>query len=275
MVAGGGSGGSGGGGGLSRLSLLRNSLLVPAVLPLLLEGYSRAPPLQPESLPPLLLEGTSTPRDLVIVLPGSGGPDANTARILAALRPKAEVIEYDWRRFKGDELRAPYNAQRIGAELGRALARRADQPRSVHLVGISAGAFLADAIASSYAAAASPNRAHLHLTLCDAFTARGLAGLARPATAWGVRNFGRSADYCEALLNTDDPVPSTATPLRHAATFDLTDAAARRAFVPLPGDSLHSWPAAWYGLVGARTRPERPYHGAGGLPPRGAVVGVA
>ena len=52
-------------------------------------------------------------------------------------------------------------------------------------------------------------RANVHLTLCDAFTARGLAGLARPTTAYGVANFGSSADYCESILNTDDPVPHT------------------------------------------------------------------
>ena len=49
----------------------------------------------------------------------------------------------------------------------------------------------------------------MHLTLCDAFTARGLAGLARPTTAYGVATFGSSADYCESILNTDDPVPHT------------------------------------------------------------------
>jgi hypothetical protein len=159
----------------------------------------------------------------------------------------------------------------------------------------------------------------VHLTLCDAFTARGLAGLARPATAYGVATFGSSADYCESILNTDDPVPhtrrgdvprlpltprlcprtsdpntapagrpsaarhsegvgrrawaqgtatasaaragraafsdatrrlwpprSTATALRYAVTLDVTGAASRRDFVPLPGDSLHSWPAGWH-----------------------------
>jgi len=372
---------SGGAGGfLSRASWLKKSLLVPPVAFGILEAYSRAPPLIPpaEAPPPLLPPGAApAPQDLVVVLPGAGGPDANTARIAAALRAPGggrEVVEYDWRPWKGDELRAPYDALRLGTRLGTELARRTDQPRSVHLVGVSVGAFVADAIAKSYAttagaglrgnrggsdlgqpalrrpdrapgcpelrpastnhplglAARSPlclprppppgaGKANVHLTLCDAFTARGLAGLARPATAYGVATFGSSADYCESILNTDDPVPhtrrgdvprlpltprlcprtsdpntapagrpsaarhsegvgrrawaqgtatasaagagraafsdatrrlwsprSTATALRYAVTLDVTGAASRRDFVPLPGDSLHSWPAGWH-----------------------------
>ena len=249
---------------------MQRSLLVPPAALCLLEVYSRAPPLAPptEAPPPLLPPGAApAPRDLVVVLPGSGGPDANTARIAATLRAAGgrEVVEYDWRRWKGDELRAPYDALRLGTRLGTELGRRTDQPRSVHLVGVSVGAFVADAIAKSYATTAGSGlcgnqggsdlgqllwrplsalghasgclelrpasanqplglrmaghiglgfhigagRANVHLTLCDAFTARGLAGLARPTTAYGVANFGSSADYCESILNTDDPVPHT------------------------------------------------------------------
>ena len=49
------------------------------------------------------------------------------------------------------------------------------------------------------------------------------------------------------VLNTDDPVPSTNLPLRNALNFDITGSKERESFVPLEGDSLHSWPAAWYG----------------------------
>ena len=264
---------------LTRSALLRRwPLLAPAVGGLLLEGYSRAPPLQPPALPALpALPGTDGGIDLVVVLPGAGGPDANTARIvqeLRAARGSATVVEYDWQAAAGDQLRAPYSAQRIGARLGQELAGQRRQLRSLHLVGVSVGAFLADAVATNYVAAAGAERAHVHLTLLDAFTARGVAGLARPATAFGVRTFGRSADFCECFLNTDDPVPSTSEPLRHAVTYDVTTAAARRAFVPLPGDSLHSWPAAYYGLFGARARPRLPLHGEAGLPARGTLVSV-
>lgn len=260
---------------LTRSALLRRwPLLAPAVGGLLLEGYSRAPALQPPPLPPLPTDGGL---DLVVVLPGAGGPDANTARIVEALRAargSPTVVEYNWQAAAADQLRAPHNAQRIGARLGEELAGRKEKLRSLHLVGVSVGAFLADAVATRYVAAAGADRAHVHLTLCDAFTARSVVGLARPTTAFGVRTFGRSADYCECFLNTDDPVPSTSEPLQHAVTYDVTEAAARRTFVPLPGDSLHSWPAAYYGLFGVRAKPSLPLHGEAALPARGTRVSV-
>ena len=127
---------SGGAGGfLSRASWLKKSLLVPPVAFGILEAYSRAPPLIPptEAPPPLLPPGAApTSSDLVVVLPGAGGPDANTARIAAALRAPGgrEVVEYDWRPWKGDELRAPYDALRLGTRLGTELgADRVHQRR--------------------------------------------------------------------------------------------------------------------------------------------------
>ena len=88
--------------------------------------------------------------------------------------------------------------------------------------------------------------------------------------------FGRSADYCEAIINTDDPVPSTSVPLLHAANFDVTNAAVRSDFVPLPGDSLHSWPAAWYGQFGSRLPAASglPAHGVEGVPQRGSLLSL-
>ena len=95
-------------------------------------------------------------------------------------------------------------------------------------------------------------------------------------------SFGASADYAEAIINTDDPVPSTSLPLGQAVTYDVTAARARARFEPLPGDSLHSWPAAWFGdncgkLLEATG--ERPTHalgggGGGGGLARGSFVAV-
>lgn len=212
------------------------------------EIYARLPPVwAPSSLPPL-----SVPKEtdeLILILPGAGGPDANTKRIVAALSSSSSnvVAEYDWQPFCGDTLRAPYNAQRVGEHIGRELGRLAEL-RRVHLVGVSVGAFVADRAVDSYARSGGTSRAATRLTLLDPFTARGLPGLARPATAYGIARFGRAADEAVALINTDDPVPSTSLPLRHCRNLDVTAAAARESFVPLPGDSLHSWPCAWFGL---------------------------
>lgn len=227
------------------------------------ECYSRWPTWDRGRLPRLGL-GAEALDELVVVLPGAGGPDANTARIVASLRktagPGARVVEYDWKDYVGDQLQAPYNAQRLGDFLAEELRPLA--LRKLHVVGISVGAFAADRLVERVAA--SGPRPRTRLTLLDPFTARGALGLLRPSTAYGVRRFGREADVAECVLNTDDPVPSTSTPLRHAANFDVTNVASRAAFTPLAGDSLHSWPAAWFGM--------NPTALDGAPPPRGELA---
>lgn len=256
--------------GMSRSQVIRGAGAL-AALPLGIEIYSRAPPKwKSSSLPLLTQQHDSRASELVLVLPGAGGPDANSKRIAQALSsPSAIVVEYNWQAFCGDTLRAPYNAQRVGRHLGSVIAqeqRARPTLRRVHLVGISVGAFVADAAVTAYTLCVPrEDRAGIRLTFLDPFTARGIAGLGWPETAYGVSSFGVSADEAVCVLNTDDPVPSTSTPLRHCANYDVTAARSRAAFEPLPGDSLHSWPCAWFGLVG------------GELPtavPRGAVLQV-
>jgi hypothetical protein len=209
---------------LTRARALQGACAALAVPALALEAYARAPPRwSNDELPQATLPAGVT--RLCIVIPGSAGADENTARIVSALRDgSTAVLEVDWRRFgSDDQLRAPYNARRIGRALGESLARQAaatnEPPTSVHVVAVSAGAFLADALVVSFAdtfarSAGGRPRPHLRLTFCDAFTAVGLPGLVRPSTAYGVRRFGERADYTEAFINTDDPVPSTSLPLR-------------------------------------------------------------
>ena len=110
---------------VGRAALVRSALLAPAALPLLLEAYARAPPLHADGLPPLLPAG-SAPRDLVVVLPGAGGPDANTQRIVTALRGARGaplVVEYDWQAVRGDELRASAARRGDGHEQRHQLVR--------------------------------------------------------------------------------------------------------------------------------------------------------
>ncbi|KAL1504048.1 hypothetical protein AB1Y20_010459 [Prymnesium parvum] len=268
------------GAALTRSRVLRG-LCAVASFPAALELYARTPPTGELSALDL-----AVPHDaplLCIVIPGSGGSDATSAALVHALRHRdAAVIEYSWSRFgSADPLRAPHIAQRVGRALGKALAAEESErgvrgPARLHVVGISAGAFVADALVASYkASTGGVPRAHVRLSLCDAFTACGLAGLARPTTAYGVQHFGEHADYCEAFFNTDDPVPSTSLPLRCAANYDVTSAVSKRSFTPAPGDSMHAWPAIWYANnVRAILRSEGdvlPYHGIGSAPARGSL----
>lgn len=227
--------------GITRGKFLAGAAGCVAAVPLACEAYARAPSWTRDRLPPLPVDRSS--ETLTIVIPGAGGPDENSRRIALAL----QGTEYDWSPFVGDQLQAPYNAERVGeflaAELGR---ERMPRLRHVHVVGVSVGAFAADKLV---AALRKQNiDATLRLTLLDPFTARGLPGLVRPATAYGVRRFGWTADVAECVFNSDDPVPSTSLPLEGCVNFDITRVGERALFTPLPGDSLHSWPAAWFGM---------------------------
>jgi len=222
-------------------------------------------------------------KDLTFVISGSAGPDIYSRKVVSELEASGKrVLPLDWRTNRaGDSwsifssaLTAGENGRRYGAEMGAALQQ--SPIASVHVVAISAGAFAADALIIA-ARRALPN-AYLRMTILDGFTADGAASaLADDADAPGLKSFGIDADFAEAYINTDDPVPSTTLPLRNAVNYDVTSAALRSRFEPVlaeRGDSLHLWPAAYYGEVVAAKIKDTPRHGVGGMPKRGEVVMV-
>ena len=196
--------------GVARRALLSRAVAATTAGLAGLEGYMRAPlPLGPydpwgalaASLPP------TPPHSLVLLFPGLGGPDANSAAVADALRRAgngALVVEFDWRQWMGGELRSATNGRRLGTRLGRELAVWAGGGTpgsllSVHFIGISVGSHAANAAcnafadgcervgASSWLASTPPHR---RLTLLDPFTASGLVGLAVEPRAYGVLRFG-------------------------------------------------------------------------------------
>ena len=168
------------------------------------------------------------------------------------------VYCYDWKDFRGNLLRAARDSQSIGKQIGRQLAAE-ERIQDLHVVGVSVGAFAADDCVKEFCrlrrvdSSPSGNKnlgvigrkktIHSRLTLLDPFTSRGIFG-----NGYGMRFFGTEADFCEQYMNTDDPVPSTNSPLPLAHVFDVTSSRQRDSFTPSPGDSMHSWPAAYYGL---------------------------
>jgi len=170
------------------------------------------------------------------------------------------VYCYDWKDFRGNLLRAARDSQSIGQLIGRQLAAE-ERILDLHVVGISVGAFAADGCVKEFSrlrkAESRPSLRKLNqvggiggkksfrsrLTLLDPFTSRGIFG-----SGYGMRFFGTEADFCEQYMNTDDPVPSTNSPLPLAHVYDVTSSRQRESFVPCPGDSMHSWPAAFFGL---------------------------
>ncbi len=179
-------------------------------------------------------------RVLVLLLHGSGGRE-EPALIgleqrftrLAAGRTDVAVMRYIWSPHSDARLRARVNGRRVGEALGRAIAARPGL-RVVHLVGHSAGAYPVQAFCEAYRSAA-PIPARIVTTFLDPI---GFDGAFNPR--WGAGVLGHCADYAEAIINTDDPVPATNSPLTQAWNVDVT---AARGDQPIDG---HRWPVDFY-----------------------------
>lgn len=217
------------------------SLKFIASIAVVLETFTRLPPqlIYRSKLPkfPNFSDETS----LLLILPGAGGPDANTEFLLHQVKSqdvhlglKRSALVYDWSPWRGNLLRAAYDSQEVGIRIAKILLEY-PQLKHLHIIGISVGAFAADSVSKTYKQ--GKGKGHVHLTLLDPFCSKGVI-----PNSSGVDNFGKSADYCEHYLNTDDPVPFTNTPLRQAVVYDVTSAKARANFTPLPNDNMHSWP---------------------------------
>lgn len=178
------------------------------------------------------------------IFPGSGGVDELVLE-LQSVTPNSKII--DWKEHRGSILTAAYDGEAVGEAIAE-LVEKAGTTRCVHYIGISVGAFCANAAATTtykYRARDVSIREKttrtVQLTLLDPFCGRGVFG-----PNYGRNQFGKYATTAIQILNSDDPVPTTNDPLPNCFCIDVTGAPQREAFIPLPGDSMHSWPVAYF-----------------------------
>lgn len=190
-------------------------------------------------LPPRAADVTG----LLLIVHGSGDSAGDwPAEVQQAIADRFDngtgwdVVAYDWNPYAADKRTASETGLDIGRQVGELLAADGHRYETIHFLAHSVGAFVAHGAVQAYAAAADAP-ARIHLTLLDPFTLRGLNGI-----QYGSRHFGLDADFAEVYCNTDDPVPSTNTPLAHAHNFDVTAAGGRTA----TGADAHWWPVVWY-----------------------------
>lgn len=213
-----------------------------------------------------------------IIFPGAGGPDVLTKELRSAVLAQdpdgGPVEEIDWTRHRGSPITAGFDSGAVGEGCADWLLSGGVGPDAVHGIGISVGAFAADAFVRR-CAEELPAGTHVHLTLLDPFCGLGIAD-----PGYGERRFGggRGVSYAEQYLNTDDPVPFTNDALGRCVVYDVTGAEERGGFVPPEGDTMHSWPLAYYSRYGYSNMRERcgiaPVYGIGGAPERGVVIRV-
>jgi hypothetical protein len=175
------------------------------------------------------------------IFPGSGGVDELVLE-LQHVTPNSKIV--DWKEHRGSILTAAYDAEAVGEAIAE-IVEKAGRTKSVHYIGISVGAFCANAAATTTYRARDDvsirEKTTVQLTLLDPFCGRGVFG-----PNYGRDHFGKYATTAIQILNSDDPVPTTNDPLPNCLCIDVTGASQRETFILLPGDSMHSWPVAYF-----------------------------
>ena len=242
----------------------------------------------------LSLNGREKKSDLVLIFPGAGGPDQFTDELETTLtnylnkktsdsaplmnlfsRPsKGTVVKtLDWQEFRGSLLTAAYDGEAFGEEVGEIIWNDSMECKSIHCIGISVGAFAANACMSTLNKKRTENEStsqntYLRLTLLDPFTSRGVGG-----SSYGDKHFGLEADYAEQYLNTDDPVPSTNEALSLCTTYDVTGAQERNDFELPENESMHCWPLVYFARYGYKDSAGKILvHEEDGMPSRESVL---
>ena len=175
------------------------------------------------------------------IFPGAGGIDELVLDLQAAI-PNSKII--DWKKHRWNNLTAGFDGEAVGEAIADLfLQEKNDRTNCVHYIGISVGAFCANAAATStFLRNEKDSKSEVQLTLLDPFCGRGILD-----PNYGRRHFGKYATKALQILNTDDPVPTTNDPLPNCCCIDVTNTKQKENFVPLPGDSgMHSWPVAYF-----------------------------
>ncbi|GMH59568.1 hypothetical protein TL16_g02858 [Triparma laevis f. inornata] len=189
-----------------------------------------------QNLPPIPPIPTSS-KLTTIVFHGAGGEDSFTNELMQRLKKDNQDYNhiYNWSNYSTNLFKAAFNAQAIGSHVASEILK--SEVDNIHIIGISVGSFAADSCCKRIKSLGENK--NVQLTLLDPFTQRGVFGV-----GWGVREFGKSADYSQQFFNTDDPVPSTNEPLQNCAVFDVTQAKERQ------GEDKdifgHDWPLVYF-----------------------------
>jgi len=218
---------------------LKNYSIKLHVLLLLVFICSCKSQITPRPLPPQ----TEGSRYLLLVVHGSGDTAAGwPADVIQhvdktiAHREQWDLVAYDWSAYAAKKASAAKAGLEIGSYIGKTLSSADYSYERIQLVGHSAGAFVVQGACDAYRKNGSKTT-RIHLTFLDPFTGKGLIDW-----TYGKRRFGQGADFAEAYINTDDPVPSSNGTLSKAHNFDVT----AQAPASLVGADRHWWPVYFY-----------------------------
>ena len=211
-------------------------------IPAIVEVYSRVSSLTigPDDDGVFIMDAPSQGWDGIktstVVFHGAGGQDENTDALRKALQKTDNKYSFstiiDWSNYSTNLFQASFNGQTIGRFIADQLVSKAPLIERVHVIGISVGAFGCTTCVERIKLLCP--KIYVQQTLLDPFCQRGIFDV-----GYGERSFGASADYAQQYVNTDDPVPSTNSPLTKCVVYDVTSLRPREVFG-------HDWPLIYY-----------------------------
>lgn len=229
--------------------------------------------------------------ELTIVFHGAMSPanDEALQSMVQVLESKSKsknsVLVMDWSKYSTRNFlpRASFHAQAIGKQFAKNMLSsiqlqhqhlhqtsyfyQPDRPPPplqvrLHVVGVSVGAFAADAFVTNLrcqlkkeekkerldgsSISKSTIDCYIQETLLDPYCARGVLDL-----DYGVRCFGAKADYAQQIVSRTDRVPTSNEYLKNCVVWDITEQLPSRIASLL----RHAeWPVLWYSTMAHKQR---------------------
>lgn len=145
-----------------------------------------------------------------------------------------QVMALDWNPYSQETFRCSVDGMRIGQLLGQAWSTSSEL-KSVHLIGHSCGAFVVLGLCKALRSERPDIR--LQSTYLDPVSIYG-------GWSWnyGIKHFGRCADFSEAYIDREDGVPGSNQLIPNTHTFDVTHARHGADYMASP----HVWPTYYY-----------------------------
>jgi hypothetical protein len=165
----------------------------------------------------------SLPDDSSMTLVFHGSVDADNPqfpRLIAALQREGKVATFvRWDPWSDTRLRAAASAEVAGRQVADQIVDRLTtnpRPLDLELIAHSSGAYVLDALCERLRERARvPLK--IRMVFVDPFQIYGFVDWTH-----GAREHGRCADAVTAIINTDDPAPTTNRPLERATNIDVT-----------------------------------------------------
>lgn len=166
-------------------------------------------------------------------------------RLATALASGGKVVRFvRWDPWSDTRLRAAASAERAGEQVADQLLAQLEQnahPLDLELIAHSSGAYVLDALCERLRARARVPL-NIRMVFVDPFQIHGFLDWTH-----GARHHGHCADSAYAIINTDDPAPSTNRPLDHATNIDVTHDPRRQGF----DQNGHYWALEYLILEGS------------------------